>query len=283
MRHTYTMFIMLALILSACHSNKNQDSKSPEPATPKDTTIIAGVYHFSFENIEMWTLQDKQQTMPAKLFQNGDSKIIKELLPSGEAEAAVNTFLIKKDGKYILFDTGLGLDNGGAMLDQLVMLGIAVEDISAICLTHFHKDHIGGMLTNDKATFPNAQVYFSENEMTAFQNDKDVQKMLEAYQGRTYGFQDGEIIINNIITKSAPGHTPGHTMYQVGNVLIIGDLIHAAALQIPHPEFCAKFDQDKKQAVESRKNTYQYIKNNHMVVAGMHLPYTGVMQNFPEK
>lgn len=283
MKHTYTLFIMMALILCSCHSNKKQETANTEPSAPKDTTIISGVYHFKFDNIEMWTLQDKQQTMSAKLFAGANQKIVKEFIPSGEAEAAVNTFLVKKDNQYILFDTGLGLDEGGAMLDQLIMLGIPAEDISAVCITHFHGDHIGGMLTNGKASFPNAKVYFSKREQNAFRNDSNVQKMLKEYSGRTHAFKDGEIILGGIITKPAPGHTPGHTMYQVGNVLIIGDLLHAASLQIPHPEISAKYDQDKTLAVATRLEGYQFIENNHLIVAGMHLPYSGVMQNFPKK
>ena len=78
----------------------------------------------------------------------------------------------------------------------------------------------------------------------------------------------------------APGHTPGHTMYQLGNLLIIGDLIHAAALQIPHPEYCPTYDQEPKLAAQTRKEVYDYIQDHKLVVAGMHLPYSGVIEEF---
>lgn len=283
MKQTHIILIAMAIILGACHSNKKQEVKVPEQETKKDTTIIAGVYHFAGDNFELWTLQDKQQTMPAELFPNASQKIINECLPSGEADAAVNAFLMKFNGKYILFDAGLGLDKGGAMLDQLASLGVSTTDISAVCLTHFHGDHIGGLLTGGVASFPNAKLYFSIREQEAFGDKVEIRNLLKAYEGRTYAFKDGEAILNGITTKPAPGHTPGHTMYQLGNLLIIGDLIHAAALQIPHPELCAKYDQNQKMAVQSRKEGYKHIEVNHLIVAGMHLPHTGIMHDFPKE
>lgn len=230
MKRTYLILIVLSVALAGCHNKQKKETSTPEPQEPKDTTIIAGVYHFQFGDVEFWTLQDKSNTMSMDLFPGADKKIVKELVPTGEADAAVNAFLLKRNGKYILFDAGLGLDKGSAIMDQLVMLGIQDSDISAVCITHFHGDHIGGMLTNGDASFPKATVYCSAEEVKAWKTDKGVQKMLAAYEGRVQTFNGGETILGDIVTKAAPGHTPGHTLYQVGSVLIIGDLLHAAAL-----------------------------------------------------
>lgn len=91
------------------------------------------------------------------------------------------------------------------------------------------------------------------------------------------------LIINNIqtleyasggkvVAMEAVGHTPGHTVFQVGKLLIIGDLIHGAALQLEHPEICATYDMDKQEAIKTRKNLLQYARENGLVIAGMHLP-----------
>lgn len=34
-----------------------------------------------------------------------------------------------------------------------------------------------------------------------------------------------------IVPCDAPGHTPGHTIYELPEILLIGDLLHAAAVQ----------------------------------------------------
>ena len=274
-----TPFLLLcAVLFSSCHT-KTEKIAEPIPE-PKDTTIISGVYHFHFDNFDFWTLQDKQNTMSASLFPAADKKILAELMPNGEAESAINGFLLRKNGKYILFDSGLGLDRGGALLDKLVMLNIKPEDIDAVCITHCHGDHIGGMLTNGEASFPNAEVYCADKELKGFQGDKNTQDMLKVYGDRVHRFTAGDTLLGFIATIDAPGHTPGHTLYEIGPLLIVGDLLHAAALQSPHPEYCARYDMDQKKAVATRKQVYQYIEDHHKVVAGMHLPYSGVMEDF---
>lgn len=70
----------------------------------------------------------------------------------------------------------------------------------------------------------------------------------------------------------AVGHTPGHTVFQSGKLLVIGDLIHGVALQLEHPEYCASYDMDKEAAVKARKYFLQYAKDNQLTMAGMHLP-----------
>lgn len=275
--------IVLSIMLVACHSNTLQGSSTNSRPSDPDTALVKDIQRLSFDGMETWTLQDKVNTMPMSLFPEADPKIVKELVPTGAAPSAINSFLVKYHDKYILFDAGLGRDKGGKMMTQLEQLNIMPEDINIICITHFHGDHIGGMVVNGKACFPNAEVYFSEAEAKAWANDPAAKQMMNLYQGRTHTFTAGDTLLDFIVTKAAPGHTPGHTLYQINQILFIGDLLHAAALQLPHPEYCARYDQDKKTAVETRYTYYKYIQDNHLIVAGMHLPGSGVMKRFPER
>lgn len=276
---------LLLLILASCHQKQTQ--KSPvEPINspaPQETVILDGVYHFNFNGFDLWTLQDLQRKMPASLFPSAKKADLAECMPDGEADAAINAFLIRKNGKYILFDSGLGLEKGGATLDKLTLLELTPEDISAVCITHCHADHIGGMVSQGKPVFPNAEVYCAGKELEAFKNDALTKEMVQVYGSHLHSFEAGEKLMGEIQSIDAPGHTPGHTFYQIGNLLIIGDLIHAAALQIPHPEYCANYDADKKLAAKTRMNAYQYIRDNQLVIAGMHLPFSGVIEHFDEK
>ena len=95
---------------------------------------------------------------------------------------------------------------------------------------------------------------------------------MDAYKSRLHLFEFGDTLPGNIVTMNAVGHTPGHTVFQAGKLLVIGDLIHGAAFQIEHPEICASFDMDKEAAVKSRKQYLQYAKDNRLTMAGMHLP-----------
>ena len=274
-------FILLAAVLMICCRQEQKDHKTvSKPQEVKDTTIVAGVYHYQFDGFELWTLQDMQRGISMDLFPKADPQVVKKLVPTGEAESAINAFLVKRGDEYILFDAGLGLDQGGAMLDKLTMLNIKPEEIRTVMLTHFHGDHIGGMLTGSEVTFPNAEVYFSKEEQAAWKRDGRVQRFLDAYEGHVHPFKCAPNIIEGVDAILAPGHTPGHTMYKIGNLLIIGDLIHALALQQTHPEYCPVYDQEPQLAAKTRKEVYDYIQDHKLVVAGMHLPYSGVIEEF---
>ena len=75
-----------------------------------------------------------------------------------------------------------------------------------------------------------------------------------------------------VLPINAVGHTPGHTVYQLGQLLVIGDLIHGAALQLANPDICPSFDMDKTASTASRKRILAYARENGLLMAGMHLP-----------
>lgn len=188
----------------------------------------------------------------------------------------MSTFLVDTNGIRILFDTGMGAP-GSRLLPGLQSLGISPADIGYLYLTHFHGDHIGGMMKGDSVVFPNAEVYASKVEYDAWmtmpaERKAQVVKTMDAYKERLHLFEFGDTLPGNVVAMEAVGHTPGHTVFQSGKLLVIGDLIHGAALQLEHPEYCASYDMDKEAAVKARKYFLQYAKDNQLTMAGMHLP-----------
>ena len=221
MKKTVLFPCVLLLMLVSCH--QKQEQKNIDVPEPQETVVLDGVYHFNFDGFELWTLQDVQRKMSADLFKDAKKADIKQFMPDGEADAAINTFLIKKNGKYILFDTGLGLEKGGVMLDKLTLLNLRPEDISTICITHCHGDHIGGLVSKGEPVFPNAEVYCSDKELNAFKNDALTKEVVKIYDSRLHAFAAGDTLLGEIRSIAAYGHTPGHTFYQIGNLLIVGD------------------------------------------------------------
>lgn len=217
----------------------------------------------------------EEKLMERALFREASDDLIEKLSLQDGIPSSISTFLVETNGIKVLFDTGLG--KSGCMLERLRKLGINPADIKYLYLTHFHGDHIGGMMKGDSIVFPNAEVYASRveyeawMEMPARKNALQV-KTMNAYKKRLHLFEFGDTLPGGIVAMDAIGHTPGHTVFQTGRLLIIGDLIHGAALQLEHPEVCAAFDMDKEEAVKSRIRILNYAKENHLVMAGMHLP-----------
>ena len=65
----------------------------------------------------------------------------------------------------------------------------------------------------------------------------------------------------------------------VASILVIADLIHGAALQMVHPEYCPAYDMDAEAATESRLRILKYARDNHLTMYGMHLPAPGFIES----
>lgn len=236
-----------------------------------------GIQTFTFGDLKFTAFQDTPVNMPASLFRNADKEVLKKLVPDGKAEASVNAFLLRLNGKNILVDSGNG-GGRGSLSAKMKQAGIAPDKIDTILLTHMHGDHIGGLVDGGKAVFPKADVYVSEPELAYWKSSGNqlVGRVLKAYGDRIKTFKLDSAVVPGIAGLSAKGHTPGHTVYELDSIMIIGDLLHAAAIQFPHPEFCPAYDMDAAEAVATRLKFYDKAVQSGKPVAGMHLPFPGV-------
>lgn len=105
--------------------------------------------------------------MPRTLFPDASDAQIDSLSLQNGVPASISTFLVEKDGVRMLFDTGMGAPDS-RLLEGLKALHIHPEDINYLFITHFHGDHIGGMMKNDSVAFPRAEVYASQLEYDAW-------------------------------------------------------------------------------------------------------------------
>ena len=282
---------ILSLFCAACGPSSNQTEPADTSAEHNFTAKIEGVtfedgiskYYLNGElTIDgdvIIGLQDRASEMSIDLFKGSyNDSLLQTLLPEGSSKSAINIFLFSSLQHNILFDAGLGTQSGGTLMDKLDTLGIKPSDIDAVCLTHLHGDHIGGLLAGGKAAFPKATLYLSQKEFDAW-NDQgamskqnDLWKQVQtAYKGRIKTFADGDTIVDGIVkTIPAPGHTPGHTLYLVGNCLIAGDIIHAQDLQLQYPDFCARYDNDPATAVQTRKEIIHFASSNGYLFCDAH-------------
>ncbi len=276
----YWVVASIVLLLVGCGGGAKKQTN--EEASMDSTTMACdGLKTLQLDGVKVTWIQDnaKERLMERTLFADASDELIDSLKLADGIPSSMSTFLVETDGVRILFDTGMGAPDS-RLLSGLASLGVTPADIKYLYLTHFHGDHIGGMMKGDSIVFPNAEVYASEVEYDAWlkmPSDRNAQvvKTMNAYKDRLHLFEFGETLPGNVVTMNAEGHTPGHTVYQAGKLLVIADLIHGAALQLEHPEICAAYDMDKDAAVKSRKHFLRYAKENGLTMAGMHLPPPG--------
>lgn len=294
--HLLPLFtVMVTFAMFGCNNTKvpATEKKASEPAAepqeaaaPADAQVVAGTKTVTLSNgANITWIQDNEgeKLNPFSLFGDVSDSLVESLnMPEG-IPASVSTFLLQVDGKNILFDAGLGAF-GGKMLSRLAALGISADNIDIVYLTHFHVDHIAGLVEKDAAgidtkAFKNASIYAGKVEYDAWMEHilkNDLQKMvMELYRDSLHLFAFGDSLPHGVLAIDAIGHTPGHTAFQVSNLLVVGDLMHGYALQKDHPEINSNYDMDKEKSIESRKRIMQYAKDNNLLMAGMHLPPPG--------
>ena len=267
-------------------ATSNATAQNAVQANSAEAPIVEGTKTIALANgaVVTW-IQDNEgkKFMPRELFSDASDSLYASLnMPAG-LPASVSTFLVKVDSKYILFDAGLGAW-GGQLLKRLDALKVNPDSIGLVYLTHFHADHIAGLVKNGdtgkmEKVFKNAAVYAGKVEYDAWMNDipkNDLQKNIMAlYKDCLHLFAFGDSLPHGVLAMDAVGHTPGHTAFQISNLLIIGDLMHGYALQKNHPEINSNYDMDKEKSAASRKRIMQYARENKLLMAGMHLPPPG--------
>ena len=229
---------------------------------------------FHYPDREITAIQEQAMMMPGSLFHSSSEKLqLRKAYP-----ASCNVFLMTlKDGTRCLIDAGFGR----GLFRQLRELQIPRETISAVFITHIHPDHVGGLIDEDgKAAFSKAKIYISRKEYEAWKKDAARARMagcLEPYRSRIVLLDYGkEVQPYGLIPLDYSGHTPGHTVYRIGNrsEYFVGDIVHAVDLQVPHFSYCARYDMNPRRAVASRKG--MLIQRGTWY--GAHIPYPGKIE-----
>jgi glyoxylase-like metal-dependent hydrolase (beta-lactamase superfamily II) len=209
---------------------------------------------------------------------------------------AVNAFLLKVQGRWALIDAGAGNSMGptlGKLPEHLRAFGVAPEEIAAVFLTHIHPDHSNGLVDDaGRAVFANAELilheaearFWLDREEASGESDRIRRNIAKAavatapYRSRIRLVREGEAM-SGVSAVALPGHTPGHTGWLIASgkesLLIWGDLIHLAAVQVARPDTGLVFDVDPQQACATRRRAFDRIAADKLMVAGAHMDFPG--------
>lgn len=237
---------------------------------------------------EVYVLTEGGGSGDAGILIDAPAAVLAEYAPGGTFPIATNAVLVRRGDEVWLIDTGYGM----RIFENMAALGIQPEDVDHILLTHMHGDHIGGMFRGGEKTFPNADVTVSQKEFDYWSSDEQMNKFPENRRGNfisarkvfaeyrdrlktisPYDIEDD--LPKGVSAIAAYGHTPGHTMFMLKDggkqLLIWGDLTHAMAVQMPHPEISVTYDVHPDMARESRLKTLKHMADKEISVIGMHV------------
>jgi len=239
----------------------------------------------------------------AKLLSNTQPGEVEKLLSFNylptTVEESVNAYLVKTGDQLILVDAGTAGNFGptlGQLTKSLAKAGYTPDQIDAVLITHAHVDHVGGLMDGDKMVFPNATIYISKPEAEFWFGEKSKGNIPESlkgfYQyanasvgpylkaGKVKTFDYGHELFPGIMPLARPGHTPGHTFYQLtskGEKLVFwGDVIHSAAIQFADPSVTIDYDVDTKVAAATRKQALADAAKGGYWIASDHISFPGI-------
>ncbi len=271
------------------------------PLTPK--RLWAGAT-LTLGSVQIDTLSDGNLTLPGDFILGGMPQdemaaiITKYGLPTDQLTPPCNVTLLRDGTNTVLFDVGAGGDfqpSAGKLLDAFDALGLTVEDITHVCFTHGHPDHLWGLLDEfDEPIFPNAEYLIGQAEFDYWTNPETkntigdarttfavgAERRLAAIAETVRFVSDGEEVLPGIAARLTAGHSPGHMAYQLGagpeSALVVGDALGNHHVAFERPEWASGSDQDKDMAAVTRVKLLDQLASEQMRVIGFHLPGGGI-------
>lgn len=273
-------------------------------AAPFSKIESQGFYRIMLGDFEVTALSDGISAMPAdKILLNTQPQQLENAMKVNNLTlplpTSVNAYLINTGRKLILIDAGTGALHGeslGKLVKNLNASGYQAEQIDEIYLTHLHPDHVGGLMAKNKIAFPHTVVRVDKDEVDFwFSEDKKRQAdekdkrffdaaiaSLKPYEisGQLKTFQGNQELSPGISAVDTRGHTPGHNVFAVESkgqrMVVLGDMIHVAAVQFHDPSVAIAYDIDVSAAIEQRTRLFDSLAEKRELVAGAHLPFPGL-------
>ena len=187
----------------------------------------------------------------------------------GSLLVEIQPFCIVTSKDIIVIDTGLGFSNSEGVLQihqNLLNNGINPLEVTKVLMSHLHKDHSGGISTEDKVlhqqffNFPHAIYYVNKDEL-----DETLQKESPSYAAGSFDLlansdqvmitSEKGVIDEYISYEVVGGHSPHHQVFWVeeaGQKIFFGGDV-APQLQQMKSRLVAKYDFDGKKCMELRQ------------------------------
>ena len=208
--------------------------------------------------------------------------------------------VVNTGSKLIVIDTGTGEANferskgaAGQFQKNLKAAGIDRNAVDMVVISHFHGDHVNGLLTADnKPAFANAEILVPAPEWKFWMDDGEMsrasagrmqdlfasnRRVFDALGRKVTPYEMGKEVAPGITAVATHGHSAGHTSHVIasgsGKVFVQADVTNLPQLFVRNPGWHASFDQDPKMAEEVRRKVYDMLAAEKMMVQGFHYPF----------
>ena len=268
-----------------------------------------GFYRYKVGDFEVSVVTDGvvRLKLPENFVVNVKREEVSKTLAANflDPETFNNTFtpIVVNTGKnLVVIDTGLGEGSreqtrgtAGNFLTGLVAAGIDSKAVDTVIISHFHSDHVNGLLKADNSlAFPNAEIRVPAQEHKYWMDDGEMNRQTSArmtglFKNNRRIFGNAEVakrvktyeadkeVISGITAVATHGHSVGHNSHVVSSggksVFVQGDVTHVPYLFVRNPGWHLSGDQDPQMAEATRRKVYDMLAAEKMMVQGFHFPF----------
>ena len=277
------------------------------PAAYAETPVepLVGFYKYKVGSLEVTAVYDgiwRKPHDPAfiKDVSVDDTKaaLAKAGLTTEFMPIPLTVVVLQMNGRTIMMDAGSGVGqwqaNATHLPANMKAAGIDYKAIDTIMISHFHPDHVWGLMEKgtNNPVFPNAELIVNATEYNWWTDPSRLAKLPEGRKpaGKRIAenfpkwknwklVDDGAEVVSGIRIMAAPGHTPGHSVYHVDagseQFLVSADTMYVPALLAPHPEWQGSYDQDGPMAITTRHRIIDQVIADNVRICGSHFPFPG--------
>src|SRR3978361_447662 len=286
-------------------------SLSANAAAPVADKQAPSFYRYKVGDIQVTVVSDGRNSFPltdtcitnAKK-EEASAAQAKALSPRDVIAIDFAPLVINTGGKLVVIDTGNGplakvssKGANGQFAANLTPAGFDPKAIGMVVISHFHGDHVNGLLTADGTpAFPNAEVLVPATEWKFWMDDGE---MSRAPAGRMQGlfknnrnvfeaglkkkvtpYDWGKEVAPGLLAVETVGYTPVHTSYVLSSgsskVYIQSDVTNNPNPFAANPGWHAFFDQDPDMAEKTRRRVYDMVVAEKLMMQGFHYPFPGL-------
>lgn len=272
----------------------------PAAAQPAPAVAQApSFYRFKVGSFTVTMLHDGFFQMPVEGFvRNAPGAEVQNLLAASFLDTTrltipFNAAVVDTGRALVALDTGTAGLNPTSQLLPLNMRAAGIDPlrITHVAISHFHGDHISGLLTGTERTYPNAEVVVPAPEWAWWTEEGNITRSPERqrgnfantarrfapYQGRVRQVADGAEVVPGIRAVATHGHTPGHTSFHIADggqeAMYLADVTNRPELFVRHPDWHVIFDFDAEVAAAGRKRMLDRVATDKVRVMGYHFPF----------
>lgn len=280
--------VALAALLAAC----SQQTEAPPTAAADavQTADSENVHAFRVGEIQAWALRDGTITAPndnqtlavGETPEATNAVLTAAGLPTDQLSLSIQPLLIRSADRVVLLDAGGAGAFGteGLLLQSLTSAGVEPGQVTDVLISHMHGDHVGGLVTNDALTFPNAAIRMTAAEWTAMQADAEMADLVSVIRPQVETFATGAEVLPGVTAVAVDGHTPGHSAYEIASggerLLYIGDTAHHHVISVQRPDWTIAFDGDALTAEASRRALLERAADENLRIYAVHFPFPGL-------